>query len=482
MPSIWLLRHGSSHSNEGGSSADSWQIPLTIKGEAEAREAARHWTDLIAARPFRLVCSPMLRARQTVEPIRCLHPHVALEVKDGLREFEPYEYSHLPPMQPDERRPLLSSYWARCDPDQVGDGRRAESFAQFRARVEAALADLRASDVDALAVCHGGVIKLAELLQDPGSQHLDASEFMRAWLDRPTLHNCGFRQFESWPDLVGLGKHPPEATAAVMTPAVHPKRRLPAWVIFHVPHDSTDIPAVVLSQFALSDPELRAELIKMTDHFTGSLFTEGVPVEQVVRAPVSRLVVDVERFVDDRQEPMASRGMGAVYTLTSEGRPLRRPIDSSTRQALIDTWYRPHHARLTSAIRRVLAVHGQALLVDAHSFASAPLPHESDQRSDRPQICIGTDEHHTPMALREAFVAAFRGAGFVTEVDRLFSGALVPRSHHRTEKHVCAVMVEVNRALYLNEATGERNEVYEARAAQLRQCMDAAVVAWAGRV
>ncbi len=48
----------------------------------------------------------------------------------------------------------------------------------------------------------------------------------------------------------------------------------------------------------------------MTDHLTMELFTSGIPENQVVRAEVSRLVVDVERF-DDPSEVMLERGMGA---------------------------------------------------------------------------------------------------------------------------------------------------------------------------
>ena len=86
----------------------------------------------------------------------------------------------------------------------------------------------------------------------------------------------------------------------------------PPWVIFHVPHDSTLIPLEVRHQITLPDGELDEELIKMTDHLTLLLFASGAPVDQVIRAPASRLVVDVERFADDRHEPMADRGMGAV--------------------------------------------------------------------------------------------------------------------------------------------------------------------------
>jgi N-formylglutamate amidohydrolase len=58
----------------------------------------------------------------------------------------------------------------------------------------------------------------------------------------------------------------------------------------------------VRRQITLTDGELDEELIKMTDHSTLRLFASGAPEGQVIRAPVSRLVVDVERFADDRND------------------------------------------------------------------------------------------------------------------------------------------------------------------------------------
>lgn len=165
-------------------------------------------------------------------------------------------------------------------------------------------------------------------------------------------------------------------------------RSLPEWVVLHVPHDSTGIPADVTSQFALSAADLQDEVIKMTDHSTLDLFCRGVPRQQILRAPVSRQVVDVERFEDDQREPMAGRGMGVLYERASDGRPLRHPMDPETRQALIERWYRPHHDRLTELTCQMLARHGRALIVDAHSFPSRPLSFELEQLTDRPQICV----------------------------------------------------------------------------------------------
>ena len=82
------------------------------------------------------------------------------------------------------------------------------------------------------------------------------------------------------------------------------------WVIFHIPHDSTVIPSEVRDQFVLNELDLSRELIKMTDHNTYDLIARIFPTSQIVKFPVSRLVVDVERFESDCDEHMAARGMG----------------------------------------------------------------------------------------------------------------------------------------------------------------------------
>ena len=244
---------------------------------------------------------------------------------------------------------------------------------------------------------------------------------------------------------------------------------LPDWVLFHVPHDSIFIPPLERSRFLLNDAELNIELLRMTDHWTFDLFAEGIPERRVLRSPVSRLVVDVERFEEDSLEIMASRGMGAVYERTSDGQQLRPPLPVAQRQELMNTWYLPHHHRLTEAVQRALDDHGQALLIDAHSFPSHPLPYELEQRSDRPDICIGTDDFHTPPQLGEALLHAFRGAGWSVRLNIPFEGALVPMRHYKKQRNLAAVMIEANRALYVDEATGERKPRFASVAKTIRE-------------
>ena len=84
------------------------------------------------------------------------------------------------------------------------------------------------------------------------------------------------------------------------------------------------------------------------------LYTDEVPLDRnlvkIIKAPVSRLVVDVERFRRDEDEPMARVGMGAVYTRTQDGRDLRALTEDS-REEMLTCYYDPHHRRLTEATR-----------------------------------------------------------------------------------------------------------------------------------
>ena len=104
-------------------------------------------------------------------------------------------------------------------------------------------------------------------------------------------------------------------------------------MVLHIPHDSTRIPADVRHTLRLSDDALQTELIAMTDSFTAELFAFASDVPRVT-FPVSRLIVDPEGSVDDAHDPMAARGMGVVYTATSDGAVLRSQPTSSAREAL----------------------------------------------------------------------------------------------------------------------------------------------------
>ena len=117
-------------------------------------------------------------------------------------------------------------------------------------------------------------------------------------------------------------------------------------------------------------------------------------------------------------------------------------------------------------------------MIDCHSFPSRPLPCDQDQTPSRPDFCIGTDDYHTPKALSNLACATLQRSGHSVEVNRPYSGVLVPSSRHCADKRVQAVMIEVNRALYLDEETGLPSGQYVDLKAQIARALSVLFHAW----
>jgi len=254
----------------------------------------------------------------------------------------------------------------------------------------------------------------------------------------------------------------PKDHTEASSPSIHPKTT--PHILLHIPHASVYVPASCRDQFVLSDAALGEELFRLTDHATDLLFqrsavenTLGGLSEGTVQPlvfPVSRFVVDAERFADDDQEPMEERGQGVLYRLTSQGEPLRRALRPGEREHLLEQYYRPHHAELTQRVDRALEVYGRALIIDCHSFPDRPLPVDSDQSPDRPDICIGTDDFHSRRSLVERLEAVGRERGLTVCRNRPYAGTMVPLAHFQRDDRVQSVMLEINRRLYMGEAEG----------------------------
>ena len=224
--------------------------------------------------------------------------------------------------------------------------------------------------------------------------------------------------------------------------------------VFHIPHASTVIPEEYLKHFVLSSKELNEEILKMTDHYTDQLFEFDTKGQKTLGFPVSRLLIDPERFVSDSDEIMSKVGMGCIYEKTHKGQTLKEA--SKIRDELVSRYYQPHHKTFTNMVDECLRLNPKCLIVDCHSFPKNPLPYELMQEPNRAEICIGTDSFHTPQELTEYFFKAFSDAGFSVAIDKPFSGSIVPMKFYQNEKRVKSVMIEVRRDLYMNELTGQK--------------------------
>ncbi|ATW51610.1 N-formylglutamate amidohydrolase [Streptomyces peucetius] len=244
-------------------------------------------------------------------------------------------------------------------------------------------------------------------------------------------------------------------------------------VILHVPHSSRAVPAHVRGGIVLDDRALELELDHITDSHTAEIAAEGAAAAGVTPwrfvNQLSRLVIDPERFPDEREE-MLTVGMGAVYTRTTHREELR-PADADP-QALIDRYFHPYAAAMTKAVDGRLDAVGRAVVIDVHSYPTERLPYELHGEGPRPPICLGTDSFHTPPELLAAARKAFAGFGG-TGLDSPFAGAYVPLKHYREDRRVGALMIEIRRDVYMSEPGGPAGAGAGALAKALAELVDA---------
>ena len=219
-------------------------------------------------------------------------------------------------------------------------------------------------------------------------------------------------------------------------------------LILHIPHASTAIPDECFGDFLIDQACLAKHLAASTDHFTDELFAMvGVGISTFA-FPISRIVVDPERFEDDAREPMAARGLGVLYECGHDGERIRSSIQPERRAWYLDRWYRPHHAALESAVNRAIERSGHALIIDCHSYPDIPLAVDLDQSTPRPDGCFGTSGIHTPAWLVDAGMRFASARGWTFGIDQPYAGSMVPMQHFGKDARVLSIMVEINRKRY----------------------------------
>ncbi|MFP1628994.1 N-formylglutamate amidohydrolase [Streptomyces sp. 5K101] len=225
-------------------------------------------------------------------------------------------------------------------------------------------------------------------------------------------------------------------------------------VLLHVPHSSRAIPADVRRGIVLDDAALVLELDHITDSHTAEIAAAAATAAGVTPwrfvNQLSRLVIDPERFPDEREEMLAV-GMGAIYTRTTHREPLRP--DGYDGGDLVRRYFEPYAAAMTAAVDARLAAAGRAVVIDVHSYPTEPLPYELHGDGPRPPICLGTDPVHTPAWLLDAAREAFAGFGG-TGTDSPFAGTYVPLKHYGRDERVSALMIEIRRDVYMKEPGG----------------------------
>ena len=236
------------------------------------------------------------------------------------------------------------------------------------------------------------------------------------------------------------------------------ERRAVGTLVVHVPHCSMEVPPRFVADFLIDGSALAHELRLMTDHFTDELAgaTRALGGATFVNR-VSRLVMDPERFEDDRDEPMSRKGMGAIYTSRSDGSRLRRPDFSQTeRHERVAELYRPCRAR---------AAHGgdaglvRCLLDSGHALIPAARPPLRGRESPAP-VDLHWLRRFSPGRLPSRSMSC---ADSRERPGRALQRAVrwsLPTRYWSKDRRVRSLMIDVRRDLYMNEATGERSAAF----------------------
>lgn len=155
-PEVWLARHGETEWSLSKQHTGSTDIPLTERG----MEQAARLRPALAAESFgRVICSPLLRARQTCEQAGLID---RAELRDEIIEWDYGDYEGLTTVEIHRDHDPEWLLWRDGCPG-------GESPGEVAARVDGVIAELRGRDSDAVVFAHGHILRVfaARWIQQP---------------------------------------------------------------------------------------------------------------------------------------------------------------------------------------------------------------------------------------------------------------------------------------------------------------------------
>lgn len=217
--------------------------------------------------------------------------------------------------------------------------------------------------------------------------------------------------------------------------------------LFHIPHSSKSIPDTKHFKLNL----ISHDITLSTDWYIDEIFNVTGITKHI--AKFSRVFCDVERFITDDMDKF---GRGIYYTLDKHGKHLR-DFNLEHYNYILENYYKPHHKELSDLVNNILNDEGIVRIVDCHSFNEHRLPFETFD--ERPDICIGVDEFHTPQYLIDLFKLKFESCGFTVKINSPYSGTIVPLEHYMKNKNVESIMIEINKKLYVKGYLADRSKI-----------------------
>ncbi|MDA8869986.1 N-formylglutamate amidohydrolase [Rhizobiaceae bacterium] len=237
--------------------------------------------------------------------------------------------------------------------------------------------------------------------------------------------------------------------------------------VFNSPHSGNRYPPRLLAASGLSALDLRRSEDVAVDALFASVVPQGAPM---LAANFPRAWLDVNRepyeldprLFDERLPAHANTrssrvvgGLGTIARLVAENMPIyaERPTLAEG-LARVDAVYRPYHARLHGLMRDTAATFGHAVLVDCHSMPSQAAGQTTgNDNGPRHDIVVG-DRYGVSCngAISRLLMDEFAALGYAVARNKPYAGGFITEHYGKPLRGLHAVQIEINRALYLDEA------------------------------
>lgn len=262
--------------------------------------------------------------------------------------------------------------------------------------------------------------------------------------------------------------HPP---MEVLMPAV---QTMP--VVFASPHSGMNYPPEFLAASRLDPLSLRKSEDSFVDEIFAAAPAYGAPL---IRALFPRAFVDPNRepfeldptmFEDELptyanvNSPRVAAGLGTIARLVASGEEIySRKLRFADAKERIDRYYRPYHEALRHTLLATRRRFGFCLLLDCHSMPSIGAPMERDAGRIRVDFVLG-DCHGTSCApwVIDEVERLLRRQGYTVARNAPYSGGFITQHYGRPSEGIHALQIEINRALYMDEAAIQRCPGFDA--------------------
>lgn len=240
-------------------------------------------------------------------------------------------------------------------------------------------------------------------------------------------------------------------------------------LVFDSPHSGVIYPADF--RFAAPFDVLRSAEDTWVNELFAAAPTHGAAL---LAAEFPRSYVDVNRDVRDIDPQLLDEtwpgeispgektklGIGLIRRLAKPGISVYdRKLSVAEIQARIATYYKPYHDTLAAMLDALHARFGAVWHVDCHSMAARGSAMTPDGPVDRADFVIGDrDGTSCDRDFTDVVVATLRDDGYDVRVNDPYKGAEILRRHGAPAKRRHSLQIEINRRLYMNEATREKND------------------------